>query len=132
MIVFVDDSEDLCELVLQLLELELGVAGLALASMAAVVSRAEDVLRSRAIILDINLGHNHPDGLDILVWLQKNSYKGRVSFLTGHGRHHPRVVEAIKTGVMVMEKPISPEEFLNFVRTALDPDAREKLDEKTR
>jgi CheY-like chemotaxis protein len=63
-------------------------------------------------ILDINLGHGEPSGLDAYRWLKQHRFAGRMVFLTGHARSHPLVSEARRLGdVGVYDKPISVAEL---------------------
>lgn len=68
-------------------------------------------------VLDINLGANQPDGLQIFQWLKENGFKGRVIFISGHAKSHPKVVEACKLeGATFLQKPIKLTEFEDAVR----------------
>jgi FixJ family two-component response regulator len=67
----------------------------------------EEVLESRLMILDINLGVGVPSGVDAYRWLRAHGFPGTVVFLTGHARTHPEALEARKLpGVRVLEKPV--------------------------
>lgn len=59
------------------------------------------------VVLDVNLGHGVPSGIDAFLWLRERGFGGRIVFLTGHARSHPLVREARELpGVRVLEKPV--------------------------
>ena len=119
-IVFLDDSEDLRELMPVLLELALGVECLCFGSLMEFEEHSEEVLRSRVAILDINLGPNVPDGVDAFNWLMDRGFQGKILFFTGHARTNPLVAQAIRNGVEILEKPVHPDEIVSFVTRALN------------
>jgi FixJ family two-component response regulator len=58
-------------------------------------------------IVDVNLGHDQPSGLDVHRWLRDSGYQHRIVFLTGHAQSHPLVMAAARTpGTEVLAKPI--------------------------
>jgi DNA-binding NtrC family response regulator len=58
-------------------------------------------------ILDINLGESTQSGIDAYRWLAQQHFGGSISFLTGHGRDHPLVAEAVALGkAQVLQKPV--------------------------
>lgn len=107
----VDDCGDLRKLMVLVLESE-GIEAIALASLAEVRRYAEDVLQSCAVVLDINLGPEQPDGVAVYEWLREQAYAGRVFFLTGHAKDSPRLREAAETGVPILEKPMVFEQLV--------------------
>jgi len=118
-IVFLDDSEDLRELMPILLESTLDVECMCFANVKELQSHAEDVLRAKVAILDINLGPNLPSGVDAFNWLTEHGFKGKVLFFTGHARTNPQVTRAAKNGVEILEKPLHPEKLISSVTRAL-------------
>ena len=115
----IDDDADLRDAVTDLFAI-LNADCLALPSMAAMIERADEVLACKVVILDVNLGEGQPSGVDAYDWLRPRAFAGRIVFLTGHGRSHPAVADAVKRGVRVLSKPIESAEL----RALLDDDAR--------
>jgi DNA-binding NtrC family response regulator len=122
-IVFLDDSENLRELMPVLLESALGVQCITFGNLAEFENHSGEVLRARVAILDINLGPNAPDGVDAYNWLMHHGFHGKILFFTGHARTNPRVARAERQGVQVLEKPLHPEELISFVTRALNDES---------
>src|SRR5215510_4709883 len=118
-IVFLDDSEDLRALMPVLLASELSEDCRYFASVMEFENHAEEVLRARVAILDINLGANVPDGVEAFHWLMDHGFQGTVLFFTGHARTNPQVALAEKHGVAILEKPAHPDKLISVVRRAL-------------
>src|SRR6516225_5489436 len=93
-VVFLDDSQDLRELMPLVLEPSLGVKCLCFGSLMDLEKHANEVLDARVAILDINLGPNAPDGIDAFDWLKGHGFHGKVFFFTGHARTYPRLETA--------------------------------------
>src|SRR5215471_9055324 len=93
-VIFLDDSEDLRELMPILLKTALGVDCMCFASLAELEKQAEAAVRARVAILDINLGGESHDGVDALNWLKNRGFCGRIVFFTGHARTNPLVQQA--------------------------------------
>jgi len=119
MVTIVDDNSELRELLEILLKSEMGVPCLGLASLSEVQAQAPEVLRTQIALLDINLGPFDPDGISVCEWLRENDYRGQIFFLTGHAADSPRLQRAIATGVRVLEKPLTADEFLSVLRQAI-------------
>ena len=119
-IVFLDDSEDLRELMPVLLASTLGEECRCFGSLMEFENHADDVLRARVAILDINLGPNVPDGVDAFHWLMDHGFQGKVLFFTGHARTNPQVAVAERKGVTILEKPLHPDKLISFVQRALN------------
>lgn len=119
-IVFLDDSEDLRELMPVLLQLALGVECMCFGTLKELQAHSEEVLRSRVAILDINLGPNVPDGVDAFNWLMDHGFQGKILFFTGHARTNPLVAQAIRNGVEILEKPVHPDQIVSSVTRALN------------
>ena len=118
-VVFLDDSEDLRELMPVLLESMLGVECICFAHLNELENRAEEVLNAKVAIIDINLGPGAPDGIDAFNWLMLHGFQGKTLFFTGHGRTNPQVVLAESKGVEVLEKPVHPDKLISSVTRAL-------------
>ena len=125
-VTFVDDSSDLRALVTLLLKRGLGVECLGLNSLKEVELHSEDVLNSSMAILDVNLGSDTSDGIDVFDWLQRRNFGGAVFFLTGHARSHPRISQARNLNVQILEKPIPPDRLLALVGAAIAKGPRDK------
>jgi DNA-binding NtrC family response regulator len=119
-IVFLDDSEDLRELMPILLESTLAVECICFGHLMEFENHPEEVLRAKVAILDINLGPNAPDGVDAFNWLERHGFQGRVLFFTGHARTNPQVALAERSGVEILEKPIHPEKLIASLSRALN------------
>jgi FixJ family two-component response regulator len=118
-VVFLDDNEDLRELVPLLLRTTLEVDCLCFGSLTEFQRSSDDVLRAKLAILDINLGANVPSGIDAFRWLIEHGFRGKILFLTGHARANPQVTQAEKTGAQVLEKPLHPDQLVSVVRQAI-------------
>ncbi len=106
-VLFVDDSDDLRQIMEVLCESLPEVECICAPSMSAVLERAPQVLRTDLAILDVNLGYSQPSGLQIYHWLIGQHYPGEIIFLSGHARTDPDVEEASKiSGVHFFEKPL--------------------------
>ena len=116
---FLDDNEDLRELITALLKSKLGLECLCFGTVAEFQNHLKDVLPAKLAILDINLGPTAPDGIDAFNWLMEQGFRGRVVFLTGHARTHPQVALAERSGAEVLEKPVYPEQLISSVTRAL-------------
>ena len=119
-IVFLDDNEDLRELLPALLETALGVECLPFASVIDFENHSDQVLNAKVAILDINLGPDVPDGVDAFNWLMERGFRGKILFFTGHARANPQVALAEKDGARILEKPIHPDKLVAAVRFALN------------
>lgn len=111
MIIFLEDSEDLRELMSELIRNRWGLECRTYASYDELVAAGDDVLTARLALLDINLGDNRKSGIDALNWLRERGFAGRICFLTGHGRLHPLVASASVSDVEVLAKPLKVSEL---------------------
>jgi FixJ family two-component response regulator len=118
-IVFLDDSDDLREVMPVLLEAALGVKCMCYGTLMEFQNHSTEVLLAKVAILDINLGPDAPDGVAAFNWLMEHGFEGNVLFFTGHARTNPQVAEAIKKGVEILEKPVDPETLISFLERAL-------------
>ena len=115
-VLFLDDDEDLRDIVVQVLEgLEVTCDAVAsVAEMKAALERSGKPID--VAIIDINLGPGRESGLDAYRWLRRHGFEGRIAFLTGHGRTHPLVADALRAGdATVHDKPISVAAFRNIL-----------------
>ena len=78
--------------------------------------RLEDVHRAQLALIDINLGADHPSGLEAYEWLRSQRFGGRVVFITGHAASHPLMREAQGLrGVEVLRKPVDADVLLDLL-----------------
>jgi DNA-binding NtrC family response regulator len=115
-VLYVEDNDDLRELVVELVSVVLKRRCVGVASYEELEALGEEALRCSVAILDINLGPNQRSGIDAYRWLRDQGYKGRIVFLTGHASTHPLVVEAQRIGdVQIFSKPIEPDRLRSIV-----------------
>lgn len=115
-VLYVEDNDDLRELVVELVTVVLQRRCVGVGSYEELVGLGEEALGCRVAILDINLGPNRRSGIDAYTWLRDNGYTGRIVFLTGHASTHPLVVEAQRIGdAEIFSKPIDPDRLRSIV-----------------
>ena len=115
-VLYVEDNDDLRELVTELVTVVFKRRCVAVGSYEELVVLGQHVLGCSVAILDINLGSNRRSGLDAYAWLRANGYTGRIVFLTGHARTHPLVVEAQRIGdAEIFSKPIDADRLWSIV-----------------
>jgi len=119
-VIFLDDNEDLRELLPVLLQTALEVECKCFASLAELEGDAEEALHAKVAILDINLGSDASDGVDALRWLRAHKFKGKIVFFTGHARTNPHVEQAEKSGIEILEKPLHADRLISFVERAMN------------
>ena len=118
-VLYVEDNDDLRELVVELVTCVLKRRCVGVGSYEELVTLGQDALRCSVAILDINLGPNRPSGIDAYAWLRDKGYTGRIVFLTGHASTHPLVVEAARIGdAEIFSKPIDPDRLRCIVERA--------------
>lgn len=122
-IVFLDDSEDLRELMPILFETELGEACRCFGSVDELQRSPEEVLGAKVAILDINLGPQAPNGIDAFNWLRAHGFRGKVLFFTGHARDGLLAALTERSGVEILEKPLHPEKLISVVSHVLEETA---------
>ncbi len=106
-VLFVEDSDDLRETLVELITVVVGLRCIGAASYQEVVALGNTVLGCSAAILDINLGPGQPSGIDVYQWLRRVGYSKRIVFLTGHASTHPLVIEAARIGdAEILCKPV--------------------------
>jgi FixJ family two-component response regulator len=118
-ILFLDDSEDMRELMGMLAKSKLGEDCLTLDSVDSLMSHETEALESSLAILDVNLGAGKPSGLDAFNWLKDRQFKGKIFFLTGHARSHPLIIKACETGAGVWAKPIASDFIISSIKNIL-------------
>jgi DNA-binding NtrC family response regulator len=118
-VLFVDDDEDLREVMQEILA-RLGVRRIVAAgSLSEVQLRRDDALQCQLAILDINLGTNQPSGVNVYEWLEREGFGGRIIFLTGHASNDPRVREAASLNhAHVASKPLSVAQLGGLIEAA--------------
>jgi DNA-binding NtrC family response regulator len=105
-VLVLDDDDDMRESLRALIEL-LGGDCVTACSVSELIRRRSDVLSCDLAILDINLGHGLPSGIDAYNWLHRERFSGHVTFLTGHARNHPLVAQACQChDAALLDKPI--------------------------
>ena len=115
-VLYVEDNDDLRELVVELVTYVLKRRSVGVGSYEELVALGEDALRCSVAILDINLGSNRRSGLDAYAWLRANGYTGPIVFLTGHASTHPLVVEAQRIGdAQTFSKPIDADRLRSII-----------------
>jgi FixJ family two-component response regulator len=115
-VLYVEDNDDLRELVVELVTVVLKRRCVGVGSYEELVALGEEALGCCLAILDINLGPNRPSGIDAYTWLRDKGYTGRIVFLTGHASTHPLVVEAKRIGdAEIFSKPIEPDRLRSIV-----------------
>jgi FixJ family two-component response regulator len=115
-VLYVEDNDDLRELVVELVTVVLKRRCVGVGSYEELAALGKDALRCRVAILDINLGADRRSGIDAYGWLRGQGYKGRIVFLTGHANTHPLVVEAQRIGdAEIVSKPIEPDRLRSIV-----------------
>ena len=106
-VLFVEDSDDLRETVVELVTAVVGRRCIGVGSYQEVVALGNAVLGCSVAILDINLGPGQPSGIDVYQWLRRVGYAERIVFLTGHASTHPLVTEAARIGdAEILSKPV--------------------------
>ena len=113
MVLLVDDDEDLLE-VLGLLFKHAGIPNVAARSLRGVQALGAQLAPVTTAILDVNLGHGEPSGIDIARWLRAQNFTMRTVFITGHAPNHPLVRE-VGDGE-VLEKPVDPRTLIKIAR----------------
>ena len=115
-VLLLEDDADQLEVLAILLSLECGRESVLARSYDELTRLGDVPLACELALLDVNLGPEQPSGLDAYRWLRERGFAGRVCFLTGHARHHPLVVAALRMGdVRVVEKPIETAELRKLV-----------------
>ena len=111
-VLFVDDDEDLREVMRDILR-AVGVHRIVTAaSLREVQGRRDEALDCQLAILDINLGTGEPSGVNVYEWLEREGFTGGIVFLTGHAANDPRVQEAANlAGSVIASKPLSVTEL---------------------
>ena len=119
-VVFLDDNQDLRELMRDVLESSLKVECTCFASVMEFMKHAEEVLRAKVAILDINLGFNVPSGMDAFHWLTKQGFQGKVVFFTGHARIYLQAALDEGSGPEILEKPVDLNKLISVVQRAIN------------
>lgn len=106
-IFLLDDERDLVSILSRIIELTMGMKCITALSFEEAIGKKEEILQCSDCILDINLGHGNPSGVDMYHWLRENRFAGRIIFLSGHAAEHPLVKAASRlSGAVVLSKPI--------------------------
>lgn len=115
-ILFLDDDKSLCSL-LNMLFTEIGVSGINfIHSYDELMKYESDLNTFDMIFLDVNLGPNHPSGIDAFNWLMEHHYINQIVFFTGHANSFPVVKKALDFAkVSVLEKPVSVDRLQQLI-----------------
>jgi FixJ family two-component response regulator len=112
----VDDDEDVCAAIADLIANMSQQPCLRLGGLAELVKLGARALACELAIIDINLGAGAPTGIDVYDWLRGHGFRGRIVFLTGHAHGHPLVKRACALGhAQVVQKPIEVDELRAIV-----------------
>jgi FixJ family two-component response regulator len=115
-VLYVEDNDDLRELVVELVTVVLNRRCVGVGSYEELAALGKEALRCSVAILDINLGPGRRSGIDAYAWLRDHGFQGRIVFLTGHASSHPLVVEAQRIGdAEIFSKPIEPDRLRSIV-----------------
>jgi DNA-binding NtrC family response regulator len=115
-VLYVEDNDDLRELVVELVTHVFQRRCVGVGSYEALVALGDSALGCSVAILDINLGPNRRSGIDAYAWLRDQGYTGRIVFLTGHASTHPLVVEAQRIGdAQTFSKPIDADRLRSII-----------------
>ena len=113
---FVEDSEDLRAMFIELVDFALNRRCIGVGSYEELVALGDRALGCGVAVLDINLGPSPWSGVDAYTWLREKGYTGRIVFLTGHADNHPLVVEAKRKGdAEIFSKPIDPDRLQSVI-----------------
>ncbi len=118
-ITFLEDNEELREVLSEVTKSELGEEALSFSRLAELIEHRAEVLQTKVAILDINLGSDQPTGVDAFHWLKSQGYTGKICFLTGHGKTHPMVQAACDIGAEIWTKPMYANALCEAIRTAI-------------
>jgi len=109
-VLFVEDSDDLREMFVELVDFVLHRRCIGVGSYEELVALGDRALGCSVAILDINLGPSPWSAIGAYTWLREKGYTGRIVFLTGHADTHPLVVAAKRKGdAEIVSKPIDPD-----------------------
>ena len=115
-VLYVEDNDDLRELVVELVTVVLKRRCVGVGSYEELAALGKEALGCSVAILDINLGASRRSGIDAYAWLRDRGFTGRIVFLTGHASTHPLVVEAQRIGdAEIFSKPIEPDRLRAIV-----------------
>jgi len=115
-VLFVDDDEDLCEMMRAILSRLDAYRVVVARSLRDVEAQRTEAITCNLAILDINLGSDQPSGVKVYEWLEREGFTGRAIFLTGHAANDPRVQEAARlTGSVIASKPLSLTELRDLI-----------------
>ena len=115
-VLFVEDSEDLRAMFIELVDFALNRRCIGVGSYEELVALGDRALGCGVAVLDINLGPSPWSGVDAYTWLREKGYTGRIVFLTGHADNHPLVVAAKRKGdAEIVSKPIDPDRLQSVI-----------------
>jgi FixJ family two-component response regulator len=105
-VVLIDNDQDLLDALVDLVATLNGGSCLAARSLDELQAAAPRALACRLAIVDLNLGRDKPTGIDVLLWLQAQRFRGRIVFLTAYGEADVLVKSARRLGLaQIFRKP---------------------------
>jgi len=117
-VLILEDDCDLAASYQMILSLMLPHQLSVLHDMKEMLANSEDALDCDVALIDVDLGHNQPTGLQAYQWLCENGFKGSIFFVTGHARTHPVVVEAVElNGVSLLQKPVELDRLIEAINS---------------
>lgn len=115
-IFFLDDSQELLEVMKVFAETNCVCQVILASSFDEMFSKEEDVLKSDMAFLDINLGSHQPSGVQAYRWLRSLGYNKPVYFLTGHAVDSEETREAhIFDEAQVLLKPVAAQNLIQII-----------------
>ncbi|AZZ36336.1 hypothetical protein CIK05_05875 [Bdellovibrio sp. qaytius] len=118
-ITFLEDNEELREVLAEVTRSELGEEALSFGRFDDLVAHRTEVLQTKMAILDINLGADQVTGVDVFHWLKDQGYTGKICFLTGHAKAHPMVQAASEIGAEIWAKPMYATTLCDAIRSVI-------------
>jgi len=118
-ILLVDDDQALLDSLAMVVETMAAGVAIKARGLGDVQSQRDEAVACDSAIIDINLGLGEPTGVDVYRWLRSSGFGHKpITFLTGHAKTHPDIVEASRLGdCAVYSKPIDMDLFLKIAQT---------------
>ncbi len=117
-LLIVDDDDDLRQALGELVEVSCARRVLGVGSLEELEALGARALACGLVIVDVNLGAGKPGGLEVVEWLRRHGYRGKVVFLTGHGRSTPEVDQVHRAGgIPVLSKPLAVDALMAIVES---------------
>jgi FixJ family two-component response regulator len=117
-VLILDDSQDLCEAMSQLILLRLCAPSLCVHSFDQLTENHERALRTRIAFLDVNLGAGPRTGVDAYDWLKSRNYAGHIYFFSGHANTQ-LLGRPLQEGVRILSKPLPSGQLVELISAVL-------------